>query len=156
MNRALAWTLVGIQFALLIGLALAAVLVRDRLWQLSTLTVAVSAVLVLAGCVIAVLGVRGLGSSLTASPVPKEDNTLTTSGAYQLVRHPIYTGLLIAALGLVGLGGSVLSIALWAAFLVLLAVKARWEERMLLASHPDYRGYGETTGRFVPRVGRLR
>ncbi|WP_282597226.1 hypothetical protein [Cryobacterium sp. BB307] len=39
---------------------------------------------------------------------------------------------------------------------MLLAVKARWEERMLAATHPDYPAYARRVGRFLPRIGRLR
>ncbi len=78
-----------------------------------------------------------------------------TSGIYSQVRHPIYSGLLVGALGLVVLGGSVWQIVVWVALLALLMVKSRWEERMLAVAHPDYAAYGATTGRFVPGVGRL-
>jgi len=45
---------------------------------------------------------------------------------------------------------------LWFALLALLAVKARWEERMLAATHTDYAAYAAATGRFVPGIGRIR
>ncbi len=156
MKRALPWTLVGLQFVLLAGLAAAVVVAHDRLWPFAPVAVACAAVLIVGGGIIAVLGVRGLGASLTASPVPKDDNMLTTAGVYSLVRHPIYTGLLVGGLGLVSLAGSVLAIALWVALLVLLAIKSRWEERMLRASHASYAEYAARTGRFVPGIGRLR
>jgi len=156
MTRAVPWLLVGLQFFLLIALAVTALVPHDRLWALGLPASVVGAVLVIGGAIVAVLGVVGLGPSLTASPVPKADNLLTTTGVYGLVRHPIYTGLLTGGLGLVALGASVLMIVFWIALLVLLAFKSRWEERMLSASHESYAEYGAHTGRFVPGVGRLR
>ncbi len=156
MKRVLPWVLVGLQFLLLAALVVAVVIADARLWPVGTIAVVVAAVLILGGGTVAVLGVVGLGSSLTASPVPLRDNVLTTTGVYGLVRHPIYSGLLLGALGLVALAASVLAIVLWVALLVLLAIKARWEERMLRASHASYAEYGAHTGRFIPGVGRLR
>ncbi|TFD05006.1 hypothetical protein E3T28_01420 [Cryobacterium sinapicolor] len=56
----------------------------------------------------------------------------------------------------VNLGGSVWHLVAWLALLLLLAGKARWEERMLVAEHPDYAPYGTRVGRFLPGVGRLK
>jgi protein-S-isoprenylcysteine O-methyltransferase Ste14 len=153
MKRSLPWVLVAAQFALLAGLAFVP---QSSLWPVGTAALIAAIVLVIGGGVVALLGARGLGPALTATPVPKEKSVLVTTGLYSQVRHPIYTGLLIAGLGLVVLGSSVVHIVLWLALLVLLAVKARWEERMLAATYPDYVAYAATTGRFIPGVGRRR
>jgi protein-S-isoprenylcysteine O-methyltransferase Ste14 len=152
-KRALPYTLVTIQFVLLGALVLVP---RGTLWPLDTIAIVVAAVFIVLGGALAVLGVVGLGSSLTASPVPKSGSSLVTTGIYSAVRHPIYTGLLVGGIGLVILGASPWHIGLWVALLVLLALKSRWEERMLLAKHPDYRDYGARSGRFLPGIGRLR
>lgn len=153
MKRSLPWVLVIAQFALLAGLAFVP---QNSLWPVGTPALIGAIVLVVAGGVIALLGARGLGAALTATPVPKEGSQLVTTGIYSLVRHPIYTGLLVVGLGLVLLGSSVLHIVLWFALLALLAVKSRWEERMLAATHSDYAAYAAATGRFVPGIGRIR
>ena len=153
MKRSLPWVLVGLQFVLLAALV---IVPRGALWPMGTVALIIAGLLIAAGLVLAVLGVRGLGSSLTASPVPKGGTPLVTSGVYSQVRHPIYTGLLTGGLGLVAIGASPWHLALWVALLVLLSAKARWEERMLIAAHPDYASYAGRTGRFLPGIGRRR
>ncbi len=152
MNRALPYGLVGLQFALLIALALAP---ASDLWVVGTAVLVLGLLLLAAGAAVAIGGVLGLGASLTASPVPKSQAALVTGGLYGFVRHPIYTGLLLGGLGLTAIKASWWHIALWLALLVLLSAKARWEERMLVRAHPDYLEYGARTGRFIPGLGRL-
>ena len=106
----------------------------------------------IAGWVLIVAGVVGLGSSLTPFPKPSERSTLRMSGAYRLVRHPIYGGSMLVALG-----WSLLSspLALFAtAFLALLfELKSRHEESMLVVRFPEYEAYRRRVRwRFVPGV----
>lgn len=153
MKRALAVALVTAQFLLLLALAL---LPHGTLWPVNLAVVVAAIVLALGGAVFAVLGVLGLGPALTASPIPREHAPLVTHGVYGLVRSPIYTGLMAGGVGLVLLGASVWHLVAWLALVLLLAGKARWEERMLVAEHPDYAAYGARVGRFLPGVGRLK
>ena len=76
---------------------------------------------------------------------------LRTDGVYGAVRHPIYTGLLLFALGLATLTGSARSLALWGALLVVLTGKTGLEERLLIARFPEYQAFMARTPRFVPR-----
>src|ERR1700722_4417579 len=72
-----------------------------------------------------------LGSLWSGSVSRKDDHTVIQSGPYRLVRHPIYTGLILAALALavqVGqsanlLGALLMAFGFW--------LKARLEERFL-------------------------
>ena len=153
MNRALAIGLVSAQFLLLAALVF---LPHGTLWPVNAGVLTAAIVLGLAGAVLAVLGARGLGPALTASPIPREHAPLVTSGVYGLIRNPIYTGLMTGGLGLALFGASVWHILAWLALVLLLAAKTRWEERMLVAEHPDFRDYGTRVGRFLPGVGRLR
>jgi len=80
----------------------------------------------------------------------KEQPELVTSGPYALIRHPIYTGLILAMLGsAVGVNVS------WALLLVLVGTyfiySARREEALIVQLFPvQYSAYMARTGMLVP------
>ena len=119
-------------------------------WPAPTLFRILGATAVLGG--IAVLGssVVSLGKSLTPFPRPLPTAQLVTSGAYRLVRHPIYLGLLLAALGISLLTLSPLRIALTLLLGVFLDRKATREERWLLERYPDYQAYQAKVRKLLP------
>lgn len=145
--------LVAAQFMLLIGLVLAP---TQTLWPYPEWLAIFALILMLGGLTVVLFALVGLGTAATATPVPKEGAALRTNGLYALVRHPIYSGLLAAGLGLTLRGGSVWHIVIFVALVVLLSLKSRWEERMLLVAHPEYAGYAARVGRFVPGMGKLK
>jgi protein-S-isoprenylcysteine O-methyltransferase Ste14 len=113
----------------------------------------VGVVLLVTGGTLAVLGVRDLGRSLTALPRPVDSGQLVTSGVYRLVRHPIYGGLVIAALGfglalcalIAGVSGSI-------ALLLLYTLKSIREEVWLTARYLGYAAYRARTRRMLPLI----
>lgn len=114
------------------------------------------------GLVLVVLGSAGvlwtakdLGRSLTPSPVPNREG-LVARGLYRFARHPMYTALVVICLGVaVGSGKwwCYLAVVVLAGFF---EIKARVEERYLLATYEGYAEYAARTGRFVPGVARRR
>jgi protein-S-isoprenylcysteine O-methyltransferase Ste14 len=98
------------------------------------------ALLVLAGIAVFAVAVSGLGSALTANPAPLDDEALRSDGIYSVVRHPIYSGLILAALGfaLITTPWGLVPVALLA---VELDLKRRLEEEWLVATYPDYAAY---------------
>lgn len=110
-------------------------------------------VLVVAGAVLMVGGVRSLGRSLTAFPEPAEAATLQTTGVYAHVRHPIYGAVVLGLLGVAVHQRS------WPAIVAALAAggffwkKAEAEERRLCIRYPDYAAYrASVPGRILPWV----
>jgi len=104
----------------------------------------------ISGLVLFVLGISALGSSLTPFPRPAEDATFRESGVYGRVRHPIYGGVLLLALGW-SLALSPLALAAAVLLWILLELKSRHEESMLLERYPEYGTYREhVRRRFVP------
>ncbi|MGX5839084.1 methyltransferase family protein [Mesorhizobium sp. ArgA1] len=72
-----------------------------------------------------------LGRLWSASVTAKAEHRVVDTGPYGMVRHPIYTGLLLAILATMAAKGTVWGIA-GAAFLTIgIVVKARLEERFL-------------------------
>ncbi|MGH8924941.1 MAG: 2-amino-4-hydroxy-6-hydroxymethyldihydropteridine diphosphokinase [Acidimicrobiia bacterium] len=87
-------------------------------------------------------GAKELGAAFTPNPTPRPAKLVET-GVYRLVRHPIYLGVLLGALGAVILWRAwwaLISIVLLAAFLW---YKARFEERRLRVVYPGYAAYAE-------------
>ena len=106
----------------------------------------------IAGLALFIGGVIALGSSLTPFPRPSDGSTLRSGGAYRLVRHPIYGGLLLVAFGW-SLGLSPVALLVSAVLAILLELKSRYEETLLVERYPEYRAYrGRVRWRFVPGV----
>ena len=92
----------------------------------------------------------GLGSSLTPLPDPIPGAPLVTEGPYAHCRHPLYRAILIGALGMAVLLGSLLHLLLLLALAAVLGGKARREEQGLVAAHPGYAAYRAVTPAIVP------
>ena len=71
-------------------------------------------------------------------------------GPYGVVRHPLYTGELIANLGVVVIAPTWVTLLLWAALCGLQAYRAHHEEAILLSSLADYADYQRDTPRLLP------
>jgi protein-S-isoprenylcysteine O-methyltransferase Ste14 len=61
----------------------------------------------------------------------REGHRVVDTGPYAIVRHPIYTGLMIAMLGTVLVRGTALSLAGFVVLTITYVIKARLEERFL-------------------------
>jgi len=97
-------------------------------------------------------GLIGLGQSLTPFPRPLEQGRLEVGGVYRRVRHPIYGGLILIAVGW-SLISSPLALVFTVALVLLLEVKSRLEESMLGQRFPEYGAYRDRVRwRFVPGV----
>ena len=106
----------------------------------------------LAGAMLAMAGLFGLGPNLSVLPHPKDDASLVQGGAYALVRHPIYAGLIQGAFGWGLLTNSWLALAGGLALLLLFDFKARREEAWLAARFPGYREYQRRVRKFLPFI----
>ncbi len=92
------------------------------------------------GTVVAVLAVTRLGAALTAVPAPIEGARLRTDGIYGVVRHPIYSALLLITTGF-ALGTTPWAFVVVALLAAVLELKRRVEEDFLTATHPEYADY---------------
>jgi protein-S-isoprenylcysteine O-methyltransferase Ste14 len=109
-------------------------------------------VVVVLGAVLFALGVFALGRSFTAFPRPKERSEFRQGGIYRSVRHPVYGGVLMFALGW-SLAGSPLALFPTALLAVLFDLKSRREEAWLVERYPAYEGYRRgTPHRLIPFV----
>ena len=88
------------------------------------------------------------------SPLPdvRRDARLVTHGPYRWVRHPMYTGLLLAMLALVFDKWTIWRSAIWLILLANLLEKLSYEERLLAQRFPAYADYRRQTRKLLPFV----
>jgi protein-S-isoprenylcysteine O-methyltransferase Ste14 len=112
----------------------------------------VSAVLCAAGVGFAIWARAHLGRNWGMPMSRKEDPELVTTGPYAFVRHPIYSGLLLAMLGST-LGKSVVWLVPFLVCIPYFILSARGEERIMREQFPaQYAAYMRRTWMLVPYV----
>jgi protein-S-isoprenylcysteine O-methyltransferase Ste14 len=119
----------------------------------SRISGAVGGLLCIVGLGFAVLASIALGCNLSPFPKPKEKGTLVESGIFSVVRHPIYSGLSLAAFGWSLIWNSIA--ALVVALLLLLTffdIKGRREEHWLEEKFPSYAAYKSRVKKLIPFV----
>jgi protein-S-isoprenylcysteine O-methyltransferase Ste14 len=104
------------------------------------------------GSFTAARGVWDLRPSLSVFPRPVAGAPLIESGAYRLIRHPIYSGLVLGAIGWGLVTGSIVVIGASGLLFLLFAGKSRREEVWLSAEHPEYDAYQRRTKRLIPWI----
>jgi len=112
----------------------------------------------LIGCGIIVLGVAinliarvQLGSAWSNDIAVYRGQILIKNGLYKFIRHPLYSSILLIALGLSVLYLNYLSgIFLILVFVPMIYYRAISEEKFLQQHLPDYNNYMKSTSRFFP------
>lgn len=155
------WAKLGFVAALLAGLAapIAGLAGLDPLDVLdSDALQVIGTVLAVAGIALTVAAQWQMGASWRIGVDPSERTGLVTGGVFGMVRNPIFTAMLVTAVGFMLMVGNVVAVVGLVALIVALEVQVRAvEEPYLTATHgPDYRSYASSAGRFLPGVGRLR
>jgi protein-S-isoprenylcysteine O-methyltransferase Ste14 len=82
--------------------------------------------------------------------VPYTPLRFTTPGPYRLVRHPLYVGWLTVFWAAATMSAAHLFFAIGTTAYILAAI--RWEERDLIAAHPEYSAYRRRVPMLVPRL----
>jgi len=108
--------------------------------------------LFVSGGLLFLAGALAMGSRLTPFPKPNEDTPLVQTGAFELARHPIYGGGVIAVVGWALFNGAWLGLAAAAGLAIFFDAKARLEERWLAAKFPEYRYYRRRVRRLIPFI----
>jgi protein-S-isoprenylcysteine O-methyltransferase Ste14 len=108
--------------------------------------------LALAGVGLGVAGFRALGENLTPLPYPKEDATLVQEGVYAVVRHPIYSSVILTTLGAGLLTANRRRTLLGLVFFAFFDAKARREEAWLTEKFPAYPAYRRSVKKLLPFV----
>jgi protein-S-isoprenylcysteine O-methyltransferase Ste14 len=97
-----------------------------------------------------------LGRSWSSGAVIQRDHRLVTDGPYAYLRHPLYTGLIVALAGTTLVSGAYGAVLGWVLLTSVFRMKARREERLLGEEFgPVYSEYSLRTGRLLPRIAHV-
>ena len=111
-----------------------------------------AALLTAIGVAYAIWARLALGRNWSGYPTQKEEHELVTNGPYAYVRHPIYTGIILALFGS-ALSGETIAIVLFLILSVTFLLRMPKEERIMLMLFPSqYPEYRKRTKRLIPFV----
>jgi protein-S-isoprenylcysteine O-methyltransferase Ste14 len=124
-------------------------LLNDRFLPLALWPVQLGLALTFAGLALAIWARMMLAGNWSSDVTLKRDHELIVAGPYAFVRHPIYTGILLALLG------TALAVGEWRALLgVILAGVAYWL-KLKIEDAVMRRQFGDTYARYAKRVPAL-
>jgi protein-S-isoprenylcysteine O-methyltransferase Ste14 len=147
----LVWILIG--GGCLVGFLLAPKVSFFR-WPENLAIVLLADGLLLAGLMLRIWAVAHLGKLFTVDVGIQQGHRVVQDGPYRFVRHPSYSGSMLALTGMACLTFN------WLGFLVILvcslaaySIRISAEEKMLLLNlGEDYRRYAERTKRLIPGI----
>jgi protein-S-isoprenylcysteine O-methyltransferase Ste14 len=110
------------------------------------------ALLTAAGVGFAIWARRHIGKNWSAEVTIRQEHNLIRTGPYARIRHPIYTGLLVAVGGTAIAIGEYRTIVAFVFILVGFSIKAKREELLLTKEFgPAFDEHRRQTGFFLPR-----
>ena len=109
-------------------------------------------ILVFGGILLAFMAIYQIRNSVSAFPSPLPEAQLMTSGVFKLIRHPIYSGILLAGMGYALHTDSLFRMILTALLFILFYFKSSYEEKLLTQKFPGYKEYQQNSGRFWPKI----
>ncbi len=112
----------------------------------------IGGLILLDGAVLGTAALICLGRNLTPFPKPRENATFIQSCTYGLVRHPIYTAIIVATLGFSLVRESLTGLILTVIMFVFFDLKSRKEETWLVEKFPEYVNYRKRVARLIPWV----
>ncbi|MEG4106684.1 isoprenylcysteine carboxylmethyltransferase family protein [Microcoleus sp. S13_C5] len=120
--------------------------------QLVAITGIVAIILGLSGLIFIIKGLIDLGKNLTPLPYPREDGELVQTGIYGIVRHPLYSGLILAALGWTLFQMSISHLIASAILIIFFDLKASREETWLNEKYLHYSQYSQRVKKLLPGI----
>ena len=125
---------------------------QNRIATNNELLLSVGFIIFLSGLLIAIWARINLGKNWGMPMSIKQDPELVTSGPYRYIRHPIYTGILLAMIGS-SLTSSIFWLIIFALSGIYFVCSALQEEKLMMKQFPKvYPSYKSKTKMLIPFI----
>ena len=128
------------------------ILLAVIIWPLASLTFSMFGLLLILLAVFIALSalMTNRPGNFNVRPHPKKTGSLIVHGPYKFIRHPMYSSLFFGCLGLLFFQFSYCKLGAWLLLIIVLALKARFEEKALCAHYEGYSEYQQSNKAFIP------
>ena len=106
----------------------------------------------LGALVLIIKGLIDLGKNLTPLPYPIDNGELVQTGIYGIVRHPLYSGGILTALGWTIFQFSLSHLIATVILVIFFDIKSSHEETWLVEKYPDYSDYRQKVKKLIPGI----
>ena len=116
-----------------------------------------AAAMIVAGAAVNILGRLQLKNNWSNQIKIYKEHALITRGVYKMIRHPLYTSIMLMLCGGCLAYKNILCVALTAfVFVPFMYYRARQEESLLRAEFSEYARYMADTGMFFPKLRKIK
>lgn len=110
----------------------------------------IGAIPMVLGAILLIWAVIMLRENLSVFASPQKEGKLVTKGIFAYIRHPIYAGIILMAIGYGIYMDDSLKILIGLLILVFFELKSSYEEKRLIQHYPEYADYKLSTAKFLP------
>ena len=126
-------------------------------FYLNAASIVLATFLVVTGATINILGRLRLSDNWANQIKIYKEHTLVTEGVYKLIRHPLYTALILFFAGGSLAYKNILCAALTLfIFVPFISYRAKQEEKLLLDEFLEYEKYMQKTGMLLPKISNIK
>lgn len=112
----------------------------------------IGGLLLLAGLALGFSAVNSMKQPISVLPSPINGSRLITNGPYKYIRHPMYSSIIMASMGIVIAAPTASRLVALSCLIIVLTIKTKYEETLLGAKFKAYKDHIYYTGRFVPKL----
>jgi len=121
--------------------------------NLKYIVIIIGTIAIVSGCIMNIVGRFNLGSNWANHIKIYDKHTLVQNGMYKVLRHPLYSSIMIMFYGACLVYRNILCLlAVTIIFMPFMYYRAKQEETLLIQAFSEYNDYIKRTGMFFPKM----
>jgi len=121
--------------------------------NLKNTIIIIGTIAIVSGCIMNIIGRFNLGSNWANHIKIYDEHTLIKKGMYKIVRHPLYSSIMLMFYGAVLVYRNIICFfAVTLIFIPFMYYRAKQEELLLIQTFHEYNDYKRKVGMFLPKL----